>query len=722
MIGIQLYIEGEQVEMFKDESVSLTQTIQNVQDFSKIFADYSRSFSLPCSKQNNKVFKHFYNSSIQGFDGRTKKEAEIHLNYKLFKKGKIKLESADLNNNKGNTYKITFYGNTINLKDVIGNDKLSTLDFLSKPELQFSYNSTNIINYLQNGKDVYLGEIIDDAIIVPLITHTDRLYYNSSEDTAGSFNLNYGSNVHGVLYDQLKPAVRIHVIIKAIENYYNTATRPNDIFKSIKFSTDFFNKTNLDYYNLYLWLHKKKGAVKEDGELSASIFNNMAPSFASINAPSVAGMGFSASDISLGTQAQIYDYRMNLKIDTSSTKYTFTMYRNGVIYLRKENLSGPQTVLKSDEILDIGAGTFQFEISSGTVSNYNITGLVQRARGAFLTRDRILFSGSCDVTSEFNFITGNQVPDIGVLDLLTGLFKMFNLTAYYDELTEEIKVMTLDSYYESSTQTYDITEHLDKKSSQVEALLPYKEIDFKYEGTSTFLAADHLQRFYKDWGREQYNAGAKYDGNVYTLQLPFEHQKYERLFNGSTPTTVQWGWSVDKDKKSTIGKPLLFYPVKNTGNNISVLPTVASKQSVSNYYVPSNSIELTDSNNLNFSAEPNEYTGSVFDKTLFNQYYKNYIVDTFDLSRRLTKFRAYLPLSVILNLKLQDKIIVFENVYKINSIRTNFETGLSNLELINVVSDLKIIDSDNDLADTIDKSLATIDSTKITIDVSTLII
>jgi len=717
MIGIQLYIEGEQVEMFKDESVSLTQTIQNVKDFSKIFADYSRSFSLPCSKQNNKIFKHFYNSSIQGFDGRTKKEAEIHLNYKLFKKGKIKLESADLNNNKGNTYKITFYGNTINLKDVIGNDKLSTLDFLSKEQLQFSYNSTNIINYLQDGKDVYLGEEIDDAIIVPLITHTDRLYYNSNEDTTGSFNLNYGSNVHGVLYDQLKPAVRIHVIIKAIENYYNTATRPNDVFKSIKFSTDFFNKTNLDYYNLYLWLHKKKGGVKEDGELSASIFNNMVPSFSSVNAPAIAGMGFSASDISLGTQAQIFDYRMNLRIETSSSGYTFTMYRNGVIYLRKENLSGTQTVLTNDEIPDIGAGTFQFEISSATVSSYNLTGVVKRLRGD-QDRDVISFAGSCNVASEFNFITGNQVPDIGVLDLLTGLFKMFNLTAYYDELTEEIKVMTLDSYYQSSTQTYNITEHLDKKSSQVEALLPFKEIDFKYEGTSTFLAADHLARFYKDWGREQYNAGAKYDGSVYTVKLPFEHQKYERLYNGSTATSVQWGWSVDKDKNSLIGKPLLFYPIKNTGNNISVLPTASTKQSLSNYYVPSNSIALTDSKNLNFAAEPNEYTGGVFDKTLFNQYYKNYIVETFSLSRRLTKFKAYLPISIILNLKLQDKIIVFENIYKINSITTNFETGLSELELINVVSNLKAVNNDNDLALTIDMTLATIDSTRITIDTS----
>jgi len=721
MIGIQLYIEGEQVELFKDESVSLTQTIQNVTDFSKIFADYSRSFKVPCSKQNNKIFKHFYNSSIQGFDARTKKDAEIHLNYKLFKKGKIKLQSADLENNKGSSYKITFFGNTVNLKDVIGNDKLSTLDFLLKDELQFEYNSTNVISYLQDGKDVYLGETIDDALIVPLITHTDRLYYSSIEDITGTFNLHDGSNVHGVLYDQLKPAIRVHVIIKAIEHYYNTATRPNDVSKSIKFSSDFFNKTNPNYYNLYMWLHKKKGGVKEDGELSSSIFNNMVPSFSSVNAPAVLGMGFSSSDISLGTQGQIFDYRMSLKIDTTSTGYTFTMYKNGVIYLRKENLSGSQQVLNYDEILDVGSGTFQFEISSGTVTSYNLTGVVKRLRGG-LDKDIISFAGSCDITSEFNFITGNQVPDIGVLDFLQGIFKMHNLTAYFDEQTEEIKVLSLDEFYASSDKSYDITKHLDKKSSQVESLLPFKEIDFKYEGTSTFFAADHKQRFYKEWGQEQYDAGPKIDGTTYTVKVPFEHQKFERLYDGTSTTSVQWGWSVDKDKNSTIGKPLLFYPVKNTGDSISVLPTASSKQSVSSYYLPSNSISLTDSNNLNFSSEPNEFTGTVFNKTLFNEYYKNYIIETFDLSRRLTKVKAYLPISIILNLKLQDKIVVFQNLYKINSIKTNFETGLSDLELINVVNDLKIIDNDNELAETIDRSLVTIDSNIVSIDVTSLVI
>ena len=50
MQQIQLYIEGQRVDMFKDESVTITQSIQNVKDPSKIFTDFSKTFNLPASK------------------------------------------------------------------------------------------------------------------------------------------------------------------------------------------------------------------------------------------------------------------------------------------------------------------------------------------------------------------------------------------------------------------------------------------------------------------------------------------------------------------------------------------------------------------------------------------------------------------------------------------------------------------------------------------------
>ena len=114
MQQIQLYIEGQRVDMFDDESVSITQSIQNVKDIGKVFTDFSRTFSLPASKTNNKIFKHYYNFNIEGgFDARTKKSSNIELNNIPFRDGKIKLEGVDLKNNKPHTYKITFFGSTV---------------------------------------------------------------------------------------------------------------------------------------------------------------------------------------------------------------------------------------------------------------------------------------------------------------------------------------------------------------------------------------------------------------------------------------------------------------------------------------------------------------------------------------------------------------------------------------------------------------------------------
>jgi hypothetical protein len=44
-VVIQLYIEGQRVELFKDESVTITDSIQNVKDIEKVFTAFTQSFS-----------------------------------------------------------------------------------------------------------------------------------------------------------------------------------------------------------------------------------------------------------------------------------------------------------------------------------------------------------------------------------------------------------------------------------------------------------------------------------------------------------------------------------------------------------------------------------------------------------------------------------------------------------------------------------------------------
>jgi len=107
MQSVQLYIGSERIELFDDESVVLTQSIQNVKDISKIFTDFTRTFSVPATAKNNKVFKHFYNSTITNtFDARSKVDATIELNHLKFRSGKVKLNGVDLKNNKPSLYRL----------------------------------------------------------------------------------------------------------------------------------------------------------------------------------------------------------------------------------------------------------------------------------------------------------------------------------------------------------------------------------------------------------------------------------------------------------------------------------------------------------------------------------------------------------------------------------------------------------------------------------------
>ncbi len=89
---------------------------------------------------------------------------------------------------------------------------------------------------------------------------------------------------------------------------------------------------------------------------------------------------------------------------------------------------------------------------------------------------------------------------------------------------------------------------------------------------------------------------------------------------------------------------------------------------------------------MNFSLEQNEYTlDTSFTGTLFENFYKNYQTDIYNNKKRLIKVKAYIPLKMIYNLKLNDQISLNNNSYRINSITTNLTTGESSIELLNIV-------------------------------------
>jgi hypothetical protein len=655
MQTIQLYIEGQRVDMFKDESVSLTQSIQNVKDISKIFTDFSRTFTLPASKTNNKIFKHYYNFSIQnGFDGRTKKNATIELNHLPFRDGKIKLEGVDLKNNVPYSYKITFFGSTVELKDLLGEDTLASLDLSALNKI---YSPSAIQTSLQ-------ADLSSNDVIVPLITHTKRLYYDSSENISGSGNVYYQNANHGVLWSDLKYAIRVSKVVEAIESKYG-----------ITFSNDFFTSSNLPYYNLFLWLHRKKGSVENLGGLPSALVDGFSEGI------STASRMFDGVLRITALPSDFIGYTLTLQ-PTTSDVYRVSLLEEGIEVYNSGNITGS---FSESNFFTLNQSNYTVYIQSNSNINFSLV------EWDLITRTLIndVYTGTYNYIAVFTFDISQQIPDMKVIDFITGIFRMFNLTAFVDKITNEIVVKTLDSFY-SVGSSYDISKYIVSDASSVNVALPFREINLEFEDTETILAKQHNQLAGKIWAKESFTSGEKLDGEIYNIKLPFSKVKYERLINvdGGTSTTIQYGFFADDNQDGYLGKPLLFYPIRQTsGTQLSFRQSESTRVALTTYNIPSNSLSLnsaTSKVNINFFAEINEYTGTTdFTDTLFNVYYKNYITSVFNESNRLTKVTAYLPLSILLNYTLADRFIINGNSYKINSINTNLETGKSELELLN---------------------------------------
>ena len=682
---LQLYIQDTKVDLFKDETVSLTDTIQNVRDIAKIFTTFTKTFTLPASQVNNKLFKHYYNFDIldttltkSAFDARIKVAARIELNLVPFKDGKIKLEGVDMKNNQPYAYRVTFFGNTVDLKDIIGEDKLNVLTSLNS--LNKDFDQANIKTYLETNP-------ASSDIIVPLITHTQRLYYDSGDNDHNTGNLDPSSNKHGVRWDNLKYAIRVHNIIEAIQTQYG-----------LTFSSDFFTETSNDQYSkLFMWLHRKKGVVETGDQIA---------NFPSIVDGWSTGVGTSSytqmvttTTLRLTEDAETFGTAFTLLLLNPTGTYDILIEKDGVSYYSENGISATKTInlfSLNGGVAQAGDYTVTITVTSA-VSFQSINWSITTDEFGTVITDQFN-TGSYTASATFEFVITSQIPEMKVIDFLSGIFKMFNLTAFVNN-SGTIVVKTLDSFYTGGT-SYDITEYVDIEQGQVNVALPFKEISFGYEDTDSFFSAIHNQLFNKEWGTTNYNNNESLDGGLYKLELPFGHMKFERLLDihDSSSTNTQWGWSVDDNQDSYIGKPVLFYPVyTSVGSKTVSFVTIINEDQTFNTDVeitgsinmPSNSVAFasgTSTANINFFNELNEYTGDdTFTGTLFQNFYSTYIGQVFNSKNRLTKIKARLPMNILLNYSLADKFRIEGTEYRINSITTNLTTGEADIELLNVL-------------------------------------
>jgi len=685
-MNLELYIDNVRVDLFKDEAITLTDTQQNIRDIALVFTPFSQQFNLPASSTNNKIFKHYYNNDIvNGYDARFRVDAIIKLDGADFKVGKIRLDSVSMKNNKAHAYKVVFFGNTSSLKDIFGDETLSALNPLSAYDISFDAATNDFRNAFTDGLQsagVVATDKFNRNLIVPLIT-LENYYSYDSTNTITTPNL-HNVNFFTELQTELKPAIKSKRIIEAIQTQYNIEFNMADETGI----TSFFNSDVFE--DLYLWMHREKSPITAPETVPPTfgvntLQKNKKLTFADFTYDS--GTNYlSGGDLVISDE---YLYTIRITFQTSADREL------EIITIDKptNELLDYQTKITSANnfnitLRDLSSGTLssrtydlQFRINATT----NLGTLFQaKPTGIFITR-KLRSDGSTVDTGTFgysafslqsNIYVQDYLPKMKVIDYLTSLFKMFNLTAYTKRGSSKIYVETFDDFM-SINNTYDISKYIVIDSNTIDRPIPYSRINFNYSTSVTQTSLRYLNQFSQQFGNLNYSAPEKYDGQSYDVQVDGQRSQLINIIDENDDLTgIVYGWWVDAESKTTLGSPYMFF---NDLIDVADYPITLSQ--FDQYNAPSN-VSPDRNHTLNFGIEYNEYTGNVNENSLFNRFYSQYIVKLFEEQARVVKFTAQLPSSIVLNYELNDVFIVNGQEYYINSIRTNLLTNKSELELI----------------------------------------
>ena len=642
MRDVQIYIEGKRLELFNDEKIEINSSVQNIQDIAKVFTDFSQSFTVPASTINNQIFQHFYQSDVNAtIDHQIRREAKIEIDLTTFRTGKIQIEKSNLKNGSVESYTLTFYGDIVTLSDLIGDEKMNTLDLSAYSHL---YTGSEVQSRITDNGDL--------DVRYPLVSSL-----RAWENSGGGVN-DITQTAHAISYTELFPAIKISRLFQAIEAKYDidfqglflTDKRFTECFMHLKNKAEFkfrtaFQRVDLtsfssgggDYFNLV-----EDSLHIEYDDTDTILWHNV-----KITVPYVS---------------------------TSAVTYYIDVYENG-IYMTTLTRNG----LGSDLVLSYqnAAGldkTITLNISSDFPMTLRVnmeyeqekmilnlvTGLYESVytnNVGFGTNQSLI--GTVDLSA--------TMPDMKIADFITGILKKFNLTCYgLSPYTFQIE--PLEDWYKKG-RILNITPYTDIDSVDIERIKIYKEISFAHEVSQSFTNTEFYDTFGRYYGdlQQAYN----YESSEYQVKVPFENL----LFQKFTGTNLQVGYYLDKTFVPYIPKPSLMYleELKTCSfkfDNGSTTPTITT-------YRPFGQ-DLTYNNfkwSLNFGADISTLYNVVNPNSLYSVYYSGYLNNLYARKNRMYTYKTKLPISILTSLRLNDRLIIRDKRYIINEMKSELTSG-----------------------------------------------
>jgi hypothetical protein len=480
---IEIIAEGLQLEVGGDLQILITRQIADIREPEKRKSDWSKSFTLPGTKVNNKFFNAFFEVGKSTIGGNIQQISDFKVNKKAQcviiahgmeqLRGFLRLTEVTVKGTNDIEYVCTVHGETADLFTNIKDLKLSDLDF---SEYNHVLNRTNVINSWDT-------EIIVDGTGVTFEKGRGYVYAQMfpKRETKG-----YNSNEWSVA-DHTPCLYAKTVVDKIFENQGYSYTG-DSFFNSVRFKNLIIPYTNY-------------GFNVSDAEVEDRMYKAQVTGATTLSSPGFGQIGdiFPAANDSTGGN---FDNGGNYNTTTFkytapvSAKYEFGLYIDGSFnYTRTNNepVIGGFAIIKNG-VLETFINVTTTIQSNQAVFDQTATAIVTLIQGDeveikfvgcivsnYLFQPTINLTNNCYsyvLSTASGFFYDNPVDfasffvgDYTQTEILTNFIKMFNLYIEPTLDSKTLRIVPRDDFYAG---TVDYSQKLDY--SQPYEIVPYGDL------------------------------------------------------------------------------------------------------------------------------------------------------------------------------------------------------------------------------------------------------
>ena len=720
-----VYTQGDEtpyvMDLYLNETISLQYSFTDIKDL-KAKATYSRTFRIPATDNNSKIFGFIENNTFQfsSFNPKRKLNAIITVDTLPVMEGNIQWKASYTQQGKISEYEIVFFGNVIDFFKNIGD-----ADFKNYIAVQLQNEYDFIVNY-QNVGYCNSGIIGDNLLRFGL---TDRgNNWVGIVNTPGTRSI-YSNSVSNVIKaGELTPFVNAFYIFSKIcqlsgfEVDYGGSDWVNELSGSfIPFTSennncqtlgntetskfklqatsgtfDFtsFTTQSIGGVSQYLYSPSMSIVTDQGGNTSGNVFT------APFNGNYL--ISFSAN---LSVDADLFDWEMTtrlVKTDLASNKTfigSFTPF-----YWLIPNSEGTEFLSEAASTTFIGTTvTQQVFLEAGetiepfifdTESNVNSYGATRT-----LTIQQVTFK--CEQLSKPLY--GNTIdwvsnaPIIKCSDFMNAIFKAFNLVVIPNEFNaKKLSILPLQEYLTQGTQK-DWSNKIDISKDIV--LTPTTDFQANVNTWTYKKSDDYLNNLYNNQGDRVYGRLQLLDPQN---DFATDEMKIELEF-GSTPLALIQGtdYPIPKFINSSVEyvnpTPRILYqcygqtlPIHFLNDDTMTIDTDFQLPMFHHYEYYNGGLSTKD---WNFGQEtPLHPVDSIPYKTLYARYYNDYIENIYAPDARIMTAFFALEFADIYDFKYNDEIFIKDSYWRILQIK-DYVVGMQEsvqvqlMKLVNVTPD-----------------------------------